>query len=183
MDHKGWYSRGYLPHFDSPETVQFVTFRLADSLPREVVEALRLEDRAVLKIDRELDSCAGDCWLRRPEIAEIVQGALFHFDGDRYRLLAWCVMPNHVHVVIEPVQGFLLSGIVHSWKSFTANKANGILLRKGAFWHDDYFDRYMRDEADLSRTISYVKRNPVKAGLIDRAEDWLWSSARLPRSF
>ena len=85
---RGWHSRGYLPHFDSPETIQFVTFRLADSLPRTVIETLYAQVDAVQRIDHELDSGLGACWLRRPEIAVLVQDALLHFDGDRYRLLA-----------------------------------------------------------------------------------------------
>ena len=74
-------------------------------------------------------------------------------------------MPNHVHVVLEPASGHRLGTIVHSWKSFTANKANKLIGRTGAFWHDDYFDRYMRDEDHLISTIGYVEQNPVKAGL------------------
>jgi REP element-mobilizing transposase RayT len=177
-DHKGWHSRGHLPHFDSPETVQFVTFRLADSLPRHVIEALRLEDRATARIDRELDAGSGACWLGRPDIAALVENALLHFDGDRYRLLAWCIMPNHVHAVLELLQGHALGSILHSWKSFTANKANNLARRTGAFWHDDYFDRYMRNEDHLAVTVNYVEQNPVKAGLCDTAGKWPWGSAR-----
>jgi putative transposase len=139
---KGWHSRGYLPHFDSPETVQFITFRLADSLPATIVEALK------------------------------------HFDGERYRLLAWCIMPNHVHVVID-ILDHSLSAIVRSWKSFSARQANVVLGRSGAFWHADYFDRYMRDEEHLTATMDYVEQNPVKAGLVGEARDWRWSSAAM----
>jgi putative transposase len=81
-----------LPHFDSPETIQFVTFRLADSLPRAVVEALSLENDPVQQLDRELDRGLGACWLRRAEIASVVQEALLYFDGGRYRLIAWRIM-------------------------------------------------------------------------------------------
>jgi putative transposase len=175
---KGWHSRGYLPHFDSPETIQFVTFRLADSLPRARIEALRAMPDAVLLLDRELDAGLGECWLRNAEIAELVQESLLHFDGQRYRLLAWCIMPNHVHVVIEPIEGHTLSVIVKSWKSFTSRQANTRLGRTGAFWEADYFDRYMRNEDHLMRTIEYVENNPVKAGLVKEATDWPWSSAR-----
>jgi REP-associated tyrosine transposase len=101
MQPKGWHSRGYLPLFDSPETVQFVTFRLADSLPRTVVEDLRLQEDPLQRLDRELDSGLGACWLRRPEVAALVEDALLHFDSQRYRPIAWCLMPNHVHGVIE----------------------------------------------------------------------------------
>jgi putative transposase len=174
---KGWHSRGYLPHFDSPETIQFITFRLGDSLPAAVVEAMRHREDDVHRIDRELDTGLGACWLRNPEIASSVQSALLHFDGDRYRLLAWCVMPNHVHAVIEIVDAHSLTKIVRSWKSFTARRANEQLGRSGSFWHADYFDRYMRNEIHLAQTIEYVERNPVKAGLVDVPEGWIWSSA------
>jgi putative transposase len=120
---KGWHSRGYLPHFDSPETVQFVTFRLADSLPAAVVKALGHREDNVHRIERELDIGLGACWLGKPEIASLVQDALLHFDGERYRVIAWCLMPNHVHVVIDILDGQSLTGIVRSWKSFTARQA------------------------------------------------------------
>jgi len=177
---RGWHSRGYLPHFDSPKTIQFVTFRLADSLPRAVIEALNAQADAVQRVDHELDNGLGACWLRRPDIAALVQDALLlHFDGDRYRLLAWCLMPNHVHVVIEIPGNHSLSDIVRSWKSFTSRRANAHLGRTGSFWHADYFDRYIRDDEHLARTIEYVEQNPAKAGLVDVAAGWLWSSARL----
>src|ERR1700730_2089888 len=144
---KGWHSRGYLPHFDSPETVQFVTFRLADSLPTAVIEGLRVQDEVLQRLDHELDTGLGACWLRQPEVASLVEGALLHFDKERYRLLAWCLMPNHVHVVIEILDGHSLSAIVGNWKSFTAKRANAQLGRTGSFWHADYFDRYMRTKA------------------------------------
>ena len=175
---KGWHSRGYLPHFDSPETVQFVTFRLADSLPRTLVESLRLREQGLQAFDEELDTGLGACWLRKPRIATLVETALLHSDGERYRLLAWCLMPNHVHVVAEMRGNISLSAIVKSWKSFTARRANAELGRSGAFWHTDYFDRFMRDEDHLYRTIEYVEQNPVKAGLVQAAADWTWSSAR-----
>jgi REP element-mobilizing transposase RayT len=178
---KGWHSRGYLPHFDSPETVQFVTFRLADSLPAGVVEALHREAN-VHRMDQELDAGLGACWLQRPDIATIVQDALLHFDGERYRLIAWCLMPNHVHVVIEIVDGYSLTDIVRSWKSFSARRANSELGRTGRFWHPDYFDRYMRDERHFAQTVEYVELNPVKAGLASAADEWLWSSAYFRKS-
>ena len=101
VDSKGWHFRGYLPHFDSPEIVQFVTFGLADSLPK--VMALHHREDAVHSVERELDAGYGACWLGRADVASVVEAALMHFDGERYRLLSWCVMPNHVHAVIEMV--------------------------------------------------------------------------------
>jgi len=179
MGPKGWYSRGYLPHFDSPETIQFVTFRLGDNLPTAVAQALAVLSDNLAQTDKELDAGLGACWLGRPEIAELVETALLHFDGERYRLLGWCIMPNHVHVVVEPTADNLLDRIVHSWKSYTAHQANRVLGRSGTFWHRDYFDRYMRDEGHLARTVEYVENNPVNAGLVSEPVKWRWSSARL----
>jgi putative transposase len=182
MQPKGWHSRGYLPHFDSPETVQFVTFRLADSLPAHLTKVLRDHEHAFPRLDRELDASLGACWLGRSDIASMVEEALLHFDGRRYRLLAWCLMPNHAHVVVEIVAENSLSEIIGSWKSFTAKQANNIIRRSGAFWHADYFDRYMRDEDHLARTIDYVENNPVKAGLVTASAEWPWSSARFSKT-
>ena len=175
---KGWHSRGYLPHFDSPETIQFVTFRLVDSLPRQAVERIRMQKHALQHLDHELDAGLGACWLGRSEIASLVEDALFHFDGQRYHLLAWCIMPNHVHIVVEMIGDQSVSKVVWSWKSFTAKQANAVLQRSGAFWDVDYFDRYMRNEEHLFRTIEYVEQNPVKASLCSAPAEWPWSSAR-----
>ncbi len=179
MNHKGWHSRGYLRHFDSAEVVQFVTFRLADSLPKNVVVALAAHPDQLAETNEELDRGLGACWLKEPAIAAAVEATLLHFDGECYRVLSWCVMPNHVHVVIEALAANQLGSIVRSWKSFAASQANQILGRSGAFWHRDYFDRFIRDEGHLERTIEYVENNPVKAGLVPSASDWPWGSARL----
>jgi hypothetical protein len=92
----------------------------------------------------------------------------------RYRLHAWCVMPNHVHVVVEPLQGYTLPEILHSWKSFTAKQANRLLGRKGIFWQDEYYDHLVRSEGDYDRVVSYTESNPNNAGL----RDWAWVSTR-----
>jgi hypothetical protein len=134
-DPKGWHSRGYLPHLDAPGTVQHVIFRVADSLPRKVLESLdaaRANARMRAQtVDGALDRGEGACHLADPRIAEIVEDALLRFDGERYRLIAWCVMPNHVHVVIETTTRYSLGCIVHAWKSFTAKGANRVLGRGG----------------------------------------------------
>lgn len=108
----------------------------------------------------------------------IVEAALIHFDGERYRLLAWCIMPNHVHVVAEPIGKHRLGSIVQAWKSFTAKQANRALGRQGPFWHKDYFDRFIRDEGHLDRTIAYVENNPVNARLAGDPAGWPFGSAR-----
>jgi putative transposase len=123
-----------------------------------------------------IDGGLGSCVLRAPVIAAVVQDALHHFDGARYRLIAWVIMPNHVHVLVEQIEGYPLGDIIHAWKSFTAKQANKQLARSGAFWAPDYFDRYIRDQAHYDVAVYYIHRNPVKAGLVARAEQWQWSS-------
>jgi putative transposase len=129
----GWHSRGYLPHFDAPEVVQTVVFRLADSLPRHVENTRVKTGEIALKLDGELDKGVGACWMRRPEIAALIEATLLHFDGERYFLLAWCAMPNHIHAMLEMRAGFGLGDQVRSWKTFSARRANRILARGGAF--------------------------------------------------
>lgn len=129
-------------------------------------------------IDARLDRGEGTRPLADPASARIVEEAVRHFDGDRFRLFAWVAMPNHVHVVVEPM-GVSLGRIVRSWKAFSAAQINKTTGARGSFWARDYFNRYMRDEDDLWRTIDYVERNPVAAGLVGSPEDWPWSSARL----
>jgi len=158
--HKGWHSRGYLPQFDSAETIQFVTFRLADSLPRAVAQVLAELQDNLAETDRKLDSGLGACWLGEPAIAQLTEEALLHFDSQRYRLLAWCIMPNHVHTVVNPIEGNRIGAILHTWKSFSAKQANQKLGRVGPFWHKDYFDRFIRDEGHLVRTIEYSRTTP-----------------------
>jgi len=187
-------SRGFLPHLEAEQAIYFVTFRLADSLPRDLLaqlqkERLVLENarragmqragdrvrqeklRALLKkAERWLDRGLGHGYMRDPRIARIVADALWHFEGTRYRVRAWCVMPNHVHVVFSPLGGHALEAIVHSWKSFSALEANRLLRRTGRFWQREYFDHLIRNEASLLRIVRYVKENPKKAGL----RNWTW---------
>jgi len=149
--HKGWTSRGYLPHFDAGTLIQAITFRLADSLPKAVYDdlaATALNDSDLRRrIEAMIDGGRGACALRDPAVAAIAQDALWHFDGERYRLMAWVIMPSHVHVLTEQIEGHLLADIVQSWKSFTAKAANKHIGRTGAFWAPEYFDRYVRDQA------------------------------------
>jgi len=179
--HAGWRSRGYLPHLDAPDLVQHVVFRLADSLPahiREKIGTIPATER-VHAIEASLDQGYGRRDLAIPEVASLVQHALFQFDDERYSLLAWCVMPNHVHTLIETRPEQSLSRIVHAWKSFSAKQANRHLKRGGVFWAPEYFDRYMRNDGHLTATQIYIEQNPVKAGLCPEASDWRFSSAWL----
>ena len=99
-----------------------------------------------------------------------MRDALEFLNGKRIRLLAWCVMPNHVHLVFRILPGQRLSTVMHSLKSFTANKANKLLGRSGQFWQREYYDRMVRDAEELERAIRYVLNNPEKAGLVE----WPW---------
>ena len=179
MDHKGWHSRGYLPHFDSQDVVQFVTFRLADSLPREAALRLREAVQPESLRDEFLDKGWGSCWLRDDRIALLVEEAFLAFDGERYRLHAWTIMPNHVHVMLNILPGTSLGVIVSSWKRFAARAANKMLGRTGEFWQVDYWDRFIRNEEHFSATENYIDLNPVKAGLVAEARSWPRGSARL----
>ncbi len=186
---RGWHSRGYLPHFDGGEIAQAITFRLGDSLPQTVLKAWREElsrenaantDAALRRrIESYLDQGHGSSWLKDARVASMVQQALLHFDGSRYKLSAWVVMPNHLPLILIPNAEYQLSGILHSLKSYTAHEANRILGREGQFWQDDYFDRYIRDAKHFAAAVAYVESNPVKAGLCRRIDDWPYGSARL----
>lgn len=181
--HKFWHSRGYLPHCDTPGLLQAITLRMADSLPTNVMDQL-LQDASdnaekLKRIEKLLDAGHGACWLKQPRIADIAEDSLLHWDGQRYRLLAWCVMPNHVHVLIETWEGYPLPKVVQGWKSFTAKLINRLLGRTGTAWMRDYFDRYIRDDHHLAAVVAYIHANPVKAGLVLNECEWRHSSARL----
>jgi REP element-mobilizing transposase RayT len=152
---------------------------LADSLPRNLGAeiARKPEDDRVRAIDLALDEGHGKRALADARVAAMVQQALLNFDADRYRLIAWCVMPNHVHALVEMRPGNSLDRITHSWKSFTAKEANRLLGRTGAFWAPEYFDRFMRDTDHLARTAAYIEANPVKVGLCENISEWPYSSA------
>lgn len=187
---KEWYRR-YLPHFDHPGTLQSITFRLADSLPHELLEQLKVELESIppeklgasrrKEIERWLDAGIGCCALGHPALAAVLQTTMLKFDGDRYRIIAWCIMPNHVHVLIEAHAE--LGKIVQSWKSFSGrwammnNAELGLGVPGRALWMREYWDRYIRTAEHFNNVVRYIEENPVKAGLCARAEDWEWSSA------
>ena len=129
-------------------------------------------------IEEYLDAGHGKCWLRQPSVARIAQDALIHFDGERYRLLSWCIMPNHVHALIETQMQFSLGSVLHSWKSFIGHEANKFLGLKGEFWQREYLDRYVRNSEHYEKAVNYIEENPVKAELAKIKTDWQWSSAR-----
>jgi REP element-mobilizing transposase RayT len=168
--------------------IQTVNFRLADSLPKVVIAKMKAELSSKPESEREvelrrqsekyLDAGHGKCWLREPAVARIVQDTLLHFDKERYRLLAWCIMPNHVHALIETSERYPLATVIHSWKSFTAHEVNKNLNIHGEFWQREYMDRYVRNTEHCDKVIAYIEENPVKARLARVKTDWLWSSAK-----
>jgi len=187
-----FHTRGYLPHYETPEEPQHVTFRLYDSLPTVVLSQLAerlqhpdsrpLDVEHVRRIQELLDRGRGKCFLSNAAIAQMAEQAIQYFDGQRYRLHAWVIMPNHVHVLLSAGRGESMSGIMHSWKSFTAKRANAILGRQGTFWQREYFDRKIRDLRHFSNAVEYIHNNPVKAGLCVDPIDWQFSSARVVES-
>ncbi len=188
----GWCSRGYLPHFDGTTIPQFITIHLADSVPGQVIKGWKRElssleyeqERIVLqrRIEKYLDQGYGDAFLRDSGVANLVQNALLRFEGIKYLLFAWVVMPNHIHSLMARFEEFEFSDILHSLKSYTAHEANKLLHRTGQFWQEDYFDRYMRNQDHFDKTVKYIENNPVKAGLCLKPIDWPFSSAGFKRS-
>ena len=193
-----------LPHLKREGGTYFVTFRQAGTLPKEVLLRFKQEPEAILaqaqaakrpltwheqeelfrwyssRVDKYLDAGHGICYLRNPELADLVAGAICFFEGQRYELRAWVVMPNHAHVVVWPMPEHTLSDILHSWKSFTSHEINKRLAEKVVpFWQGESFDHLIRDDEDLYRCCHYTTMNPVNAGLCARPEDWNWSSAHV----
>ncbi len=209
--------RRSLPHWYVPGAAHFVTYRLAGTLPVSVVQELkekkaRMLDakpkkslhehrRHVHKVlfaayDKYLDSVSDIDWLRDARVATVLRQNLYHHDGSKYHLHAYCIMPNHVHVLMTPSPAEVpserydddasvgesddrlspLSKIMHSLKSYTANEANKLLRRTGTFWQPESYDHWVRDEEELERIVNYICANPVAAELVARPEDWYWSS-------
>lgn len=230
MDEPKVYYRRHLPHYQPAGATYHVVFRLAGSLPGSAVEALRqdreqfeLESKTIKntselkrrqedhpqkyfeRFDDLLDGYStGPTWLKQPEIANIVREALDYRDKKEYDLFAYCIMPNHVHMVFalagrvadptdrasEPagkkkhagvqsgrdgVLSYKVTEILGSLKKYTALRANRILHRAGAFWQGESYDHVIRNGKELKYTIWYVLSNPVKAGLVQTWEKWPWT--------
>ena len=201
-------SRAIVNTCDFPDLVQFVTFRLADSLPAsrrgEWEHLLAIEDirEKRKKLEEYLDRGAGECWLRNPRIAKLSEETLRFFHNERYELLAWCVMPNHVHVLVHVGQT-PLGKMVQSWKRYVATQAGAFVserrspTRPGAMrspnnapgrrpalqWQREYWDTFMREEDQERKAVRYIESNPVKTNLCRTATDWPFSSARFRDEF
>jgi len=183
-----WHSRGRLPHFEGGRLSQFITFRLFDSVPQSAISKWKrklqgVEDEEAHKefarrIENYLDRGFGNAYLKNPNIADMVRETLFIWDDAKYKLYSWVIMPNHVHLLLSPNEGyFSLTEIMHSIKSYTANRANKLLLRSGAFWQHESFDRFIRNYQHFTRVVAYIENNPVKAKLCRKPGEWEFSSA------
>lgn len=182
------HSRGYLPHIEEAE-FQMITYRLGDALPAEVMQRLAHLNSEKKRIATEqlLDAGYGQCWLAYPGIAKIVIDNWLYFAGKRYRILAYVVMPNHVHLLIHVFEDSSLSKIIQSWKSYTAKKIAKQLGLAGQqptlpIWQPDYWDRFIRNQAHFEAAIAYIHNNPASAGLVACSTDWRWSSDYKSRS-
>ena len=198
----GWHERGYLPHCDYPGLVQFVTFRLEDSMPAsrrgEWEHFLKIEDvrERRMKLEEYLDRGVGGCVLRQLSVAQSVEDTLLHGHGSVYELLSWCVMPNHVHTLVH-VWKTPLWKMVQRWKIHARLEArrtsemerqaparpesenNNVPSRRSALqWQREYWDTFMRNEEQEGKAIRYIENNPVKARLCRVPEDCTFSSAR-----
>ena len=176
-----YYERN-LPHWQPHHAEIFLTWRLCGSLPAEVVARLRLErvaGRQFARAERFLEkNSAGPLWLQDRRIAELVEATLLRGDKElgQYSLIAYVVMPNHVHLLIEPRDP--IGRITNGLKGVSAREANRVLGRTGQpFWQDESFDHWVRTPGERSKIISYIEHNPVKAKLCARPVEWLWSSA------
>lgn len=205
MKYKPEYHR-YLPHYQPAGVAFFITGRLYGSLPQEALERLKeekeagyaqikreceaatrkeeirkLHKRHFAKWDQHLDSNSAEPqWLKKPEIASIVVESIHRWDKKSYDLVAYTIMPNHFHLVIDTSDEVKytkpLYAIMHSLKSYTAKEANKILNRTGTFWQEESYDHIIRNDREFKNTIAYTLENPVKAGL---AEEW----EKFPYSF
>lgn len=189
-----YYERN-LPHWLPPGELIFITFRLAGSLPQEMLERLQEEARLLQqgcgadptaqyaerkkyfgRFDELLaNTNHGPTWLRQPEIAAVVAQALQHPNGTGYNLRCYCIMPNHVHLVVElPEEAPPLVKTLQLLKGYSSRQANRILGLSGTFWQAESYDHVVR-AGELERIIRYVLDNPVKAGFVDDWEKWPYS--------
>ncbi len=194
----GIHSRGYLPHVKREGASYFVTFRLADSLPQEVLLEFKRQQAEKLRalgdsepaareaidlelqrqVERYLDRGVGECHLKRLDVAQMVAAALLYFHEKQYLLDEWVIMPNHVHLILWPMPNHTLSEILRSRKRHTARQANLLLGRTGeTFWQPESYDHWIRNDEEKTRIRRYIRHNPVTARLCQAPEEWRWSSA------
>jgi REP element-mobilizing transposase RayT len=175
-----------LPHWQQIGATCFVTWRLADSLPKDVLDS-HFEDRKAwlachpepwdeatesdyhrrftARIDEWLDQGEGSCLIRQPQLADLARQTLLHFDGERFMMVSFVIMPNHIHVLFTLNAAWTLEQVVHSWKRHSSREINRAIGESGPLWQKDYFDRLVRDSSHFSNCVRYIRRNPTKARL------------------
>jgi len=173
-----------LPHWYQDGAAYFVTFRLADSIPQQRLKQWHTEreqwkqsnpdplsddqrreyaERFPDRFQKWLDAGRGACVLKKPECGQIVADAMRFFGGQSYHLDAWVIMPNHVHIIFQATQPHSPKEILHSWKSYTANKINQHLGQVGALWQRESYDHIIRSPAQLHHYQHYIAQNPANA--------------------
>ena len=204
-DNKYKYKRGGVPHWDIPDARQHITFRLSDSLSQSQLNIFKkqVEDNPPSSrdyylnrdIEEWINRGIGSCILKIPELAQCVIDSLYCFNDERYHLFHWVVMPNHIHVLIQEFPQNPLCDIVNYWKRYTNVRFNEILLNlktsnrfpngyidnilntfNGSYWILDYWDVLIRSNNHFRLESKYIAENPVRAKLVERAEDYPWSS-------
>ncbi|MGZ0656622.1 transposase [Coraliomargarita sp. W4R72] len=184
----------HLPHWSQRRVIYFATFRLADSIPKPIlsewVERKELwlaahpepHDEATQReyhwqftwrFHDYLDHGYGDCLLVNAENSQIVADAMRYFDGKRYQLGDWVVMPNHVHVLFQTQDEWTPKQVLHSWKSYSASRINQCRQSQGQVWQHESYDRIVRSPAEMSRIEQYIRSNPHKAGVEVQHASWL----------
>jgi REP-associated tyrosine transposase len=180
-----YYERN-LPHWLPPGRAVFLTWRLIDTLPPALTTSLRAStlpaNRKFAVRDKFLDRArSGPRWLARPDIADVVRASILKGASEllQYDLLAWVIMPNHVHLLIAPI--LPLERIMRGIKGTAAHRANLLLGQCGKpFWQDESFDHWIRTSSEGEKIVRYIEQNPVKAGLSKTTSEWPWSSASVP---
>lgn len=179
-------TKNRLPHWQQTAATYFVTWRLADSIPAEVLKQHYSDRQAWLKmnpepwesskekeyhqkfssnIDKWLDAGHGSCLLRKPENSVLVQNSILYFEGSRSHCIASVIMPNHVHVLFSLSIKHDLGKLIQSWKRSSAKSVNQREGTSGNLWQKDYFDRLIRDQNHFENCVRYIRNNPQKAHL------------------
>ena len=170
-----------MPHQYPEGKELFLTWHLIGSVPpsRFPPPDKKLSaGEAFVWIDRYLDTTrTGPLWLRDPRLARVVEDSIMYSAEElrNYELHAYVVMANHVHMLVTSIA--TPTQFLRSLKSHTARLGNKLLGRSGQFWQKETYDHWVRDAREHDCIKAYIENNPVKAGLVNRPEDYRWSSA------
>ena len=188
---RGWYFHTPEPDPEIPYDIQLISLRLADALPPAELEQMNIDARSVqpashVHFKRErteaiLNAGHGCCALQNPQLARAVLDVLEDQHAKRYKLIAWCILPNQLHVLIEPC--FPMGRIIQDWRVLTTrwalqhNRELNLGLKGKKLWLKRCQDRYIPDSKQLGKAVEELHLSPVTAGLCDKPEQWRWSSA------